>query len=138
MVAQQEEIEKIKHQQGHRALRERRIFIAVVCVAAGIVLHYFSPAIARWVAVVSGLKSDGLARLAMVLRLAKMGLFLLPLLFFVPAARVKPDVRTALVALVVIGWLWFAGVQTSETFGKLSDVATIALYLALFFTNKKE
>jgi hypothetical protein len=138
MVSQQEEIDSIKRRQTRRTLRERRIFVAIVCIAAGIVLHYFSPDIAGWLGAAVSLTPQGLARLAMTLRLAKMGLFLLPLLFFVPAAKIKPDARTALIAAVVIGWLWLGGVQASETFGKLSDVATIALYLTLFLTNKRD
>jgi hypothetical protein len=38
----------------------------------------------------------------------------------------------------IILWLWFAGVQSSETLGEISNVAAVALYIGLFLSDKKE
>jgi flagellar biosynthesis GTPase FlhF len=144
-TTQQEAIDQIQRTQGEdiaryqgrelaRKMRDRRILLSVSSVATAIVLGYFNQPLALWIAANVHLDTRMNSKLALVLGFIRVGLLLAPLLFFIASLKGKQQIRTALIALVVIVWFWLAGVQASTTLGEMSNAATVALYFALFLT----
>lgn len=146
--AQQEAIEKIKRAQTTeiegfrqrdraRDLRQRRLLAVVVGVAAWLGLRHYGDVVTAGAGSIWHLAPDSLRAAAVVLRFLKVGFLIMPILLFIPRNKNRPEIQTALVALVVIAWLTLAGVQLSSTVSGLSNAATIALYVALFFAEKR-
>jgi hypothetical protein len=147
--AQQEEIYEIKRTQQEqsdenrrkeeaRHARNRRIVLSVISVLGGFSVGHYNPELASWITGKWDFGPKKLAEVALILGFIKVGLLLLPLLFFIPLDKRKPEIRTAMIALVVILWLWMAGVQSSQTIGELSNAATVALYFTLFLTKSRD
>jgi hypothetical protein len=135
---QKEEIAKLQVRETTRNKRDRRILLSVMSVAAGSILGYFSEPLALWIAAGLHLDPKMAAMLPLGIGFIKVGLLLAPLLFFIPALKGNQQIRTALIALVVILWLWLAGVQASPTLGEVSNAATVALYITLFLTVRED
>ncbi len=134
---QREENEAIKSQASAGATRLRRLLWTAASVFVGIEVGLFGPRAAAWFGRFEHLQPLSVNHLQAVTRLLKIGLFVLPLLWLIPRDKLKPDLRTALCVLVIIGWLWLAGVQSSNWVGEFSNVATVALYFVLFVSDKK-
>ena len=134
---QREEIAKFQEREAARKKRDQRILLSAMSVVAGIILGYYNEPLVSSVATVWRLDPKMADKLPLAFGFIKVGLLLAPLLFFTSVVKGK-QIRTALIALVVILWFWLAGVQASLALGQISNAATVALYITLFLTIRED
>lgn len=135
---QQETITSFQERESSRNARDRRVLLSVLSVASGIVLGYFNHPLSSYIMKAPQLPPKVGPTVSLALGFVKVGLLLAPLLFFIPVFSKKQQIRTGLIAFVVIVWFWLAGVQASTALGEISNAATVALYVTLFLTVKTD
>ena len=135
---QQETTASFQKKESSRNTRDRRILLSILSVASGFSLGHFNQPLRDFIMKAFHLAATSTPAVTHAFGFIKVGLLLAPLLFFIPSFSDKQQVRTGLIALVVIVWFWLAGIQSSTVLGEISNAATVALYVTLFLTVKDD